>query len=374
MKKNYVILLPLFICVSLFGCAETKLLEEIGLTTLIGYDLGDEDNVETTAIVRQVSTELQSKVTIITATNATSEGTRSKISRRAAEKIVSGQLRSVLFGDELAKEGIGHYIDTLLKNPAISEGLLLALVEGESRPLLEFEYPDIDDIGEHIYNLLDQNIKNEQMISSTLHEVAHDYYALGKDIAIPIIKRDQELLELSGIALFNKDKKIGELSADDSFYVKLSRDDYHAGTYEMKIKGDDVPSSLFKDLPKEISLVFDPVKTQKDVKLINRTTPEFNLHISMQARLLEIKPTVNASDEKNAKELEKAINNSLSSEISRVIAYTQKVGSDVFGYGEFYRSSVRHSNLTEEKWHEMYKEMKVNVNVDFTLLRSGTFD
>ena len=256
----------------------------------------------------------------------------------------------------------------------MSGDVILAVVEGETRPLLEFQYPDIDDIGEHIYKLLEQNIKSEQVVSSTLHEVAHDYYSAGRDIALPIIKRDKELVEISGIALFKKDKMIGKLSVDDSFYVKLSRDDYHAGKYELKIKGDDLPSSLMKDPPDEISLVFDPIKTHKDVKLVNPTTPEFDLHLTVQATLLEIKPDINVGKAKNTEELEKAISKRLSSEISRVIAYCQKIDSDVFGYGEFYRSSVRHSKLTEEKWHELYKEMKVNVEVDFTLLRSGVFE
>ena len=161
---------------------------------------------------------------------------------------------------------------------------------------------------------------------------------------------------------------IGELSVEDSFYVKLSRDDYQNGTLEIKIKGDDFPSSLIKGTPEEFYLVFDPIKTDRDVKLVNSKTPEFDLHLKVQARLLEIKPNINAWDSKKVEELEKVIGKNLSSEISRVIAYCQKIDSDVFGYGEFYRSSVRHSKLTEEKWHEMYKEMKVNVDVDFTLL------
>ena len=119
----------------------------------------------------------------------------------------------------------------------MSGGVIMAVVEGQTKPLLEYQYPDIEDIGEHIYKLLEQNVKSEQVVSSTLHEVANDYYSMGRDIAMPIIKRDKELVEISGIALFKKDKMIGKLSIDDSFYVKLSRDDYHAGTLELKIKG-----------------------------------------------------------------------------------------------------------------------------------------
>ncbi|GEN83793.1 germination protein [Sporosarcina luteola] len=374
MKQFYFFVVLLVVSVGLGGCAETKILEEVGLTTLVGYDLAKEDGVESTAIIRQVGTELQSKVSIITAENATIQGTRAKVNRRAAEKLESGQLRGVLFGDEFAKKGIGHSIDTSLKNPAISEGMLLAVVEGDTKSLLEYEYPSIDEIGQHIHKLLDQNIKSEQVISSTLHEVSYDYYAVGRDIALPIIKRDEELVDISGIALFKKDKMVGTLLVDDSFYVKLSRDDYHNGTHELKVKGDELSSTLLKDPPDEISLVFDPIKTHRNLKLVDLKQPEFDMNISIQARILEIKDNINIGDAKSAEELEKAISKKLKSEISRVIAYCQEIGSDVFGYGEYYRSSVRNSELTEEKWREMYKEMKVNVNIDFTLIRSGVFE
>lgn len=64
----------------------------------------------------------------------------------------------------------------------------------------------------------------------------------------------------------------------------------------------------------------------------------------------------------------------LTKEIERVIAHSQEVESDIFGFGEKYRSSVRHSKLTKEKWHKMYKDMKVNVNVKFVILRDGVFE
>ena len=374
MKKVYISILLIVLVISLVGCTESKILERISLVTLIGYDFGKEEIVEATAVVRQVGTELESKVSIITAENETSGGTRAKVNLRATEKIMVGQLRGILLGSEFAEGGIGHYIDTLLKNTAISGGTLMAVVDGETRPLLEFEYPAIDDIGEHVYKLLKQNIKSEQVVSSTLHEVAHDYYSMGRDIAMPIIKKDEELIEISGIALFRKDKMVGEIPIEDGFYVKLSRDDYDAGILEIKIEGDDLTSSLAKDSSGEIHLIFDPIKTYRNVTLVDPETPEFDLYLNVQARLLEIKPSINTEESKNLEKLEKEIGKKLSSEISRVIADCQEIGSDVFGYGEFYRSSVRNSKLTDEKWHEMYKDMVVNVKVDFTLLRSGVFE
>ncbi|MGE6488899.1 Ger(x)C family spore germination protein [Paenisporosarcina sp. NPDC076898] len=374
MKKLKLSIIVLSVFFILIGCAEQKLLEQIGLTTLLGYDLNDEDKLSTTAVIRQVNPEFQSDVVIITAVNDTARGARAEINKKTSKKIMSGQMRVVLFGEELANNGIGHYIDTLLKNSDTSGSLFIALAEGETKSLLEYQYQDIDDIGTHIFKMLEQNIKSEQMISSNLHEVAHDYYSPGRDIAIPIIKREKEIVEISGVALFNKGKMVGKISSKDSFYVKLSRDLYESAMFETTIPKDSLPVSQTKDSQDRIPVVIDTIHTKKEVKLINPQTAEFDMNLTINGRLLEIEANMDLDNPQNVKRLEKEIGKSISQDLAKVLGYCQEVDSDVFGLGEYYRSSVRHSNITHEKWHEMYKEAKVNIKVDFTILRSGIFE
>jgi spore germination protein len=372
MKKLYILILFLFI--SLVGCTQSKVLDELGLTTLVGYDLGSEDGVTATAVILQVNPELQSNVEVISAEDQTSKGTSAKINRKNSQKIMFGQMRVSLYGEELSKEGIGHYIETLSRNPSMSSSIIMAVVDGQTKSLLGYQYQNIENIGEHIFKLLEQNVKYEHMIPSTLHEVSHDYYSAGTDISMPVIKRNDESVEISGVAIYKRDKMVGQLSAEDSFYVKLIRDNYDSGTFETLIKGDYLPSSLVNNPPDEIPVVLDTIKSKRDLKLTNPKTPEFDLHLTMEARLLEIMPDIDVGKQKNVAELEKAISKSLTSEVSRIIAYCQEVDSDIFGFGESYRSSVRKSKLTDDKWQELYREAKINVQIDFTLVRDGVFE
>lgn len=373
--KNYAFyLVYLFLLLNIAGCGEVKLLEKVGLTTLIGYDLGNANDITTTAIVRQVSSDFESKITILTAESETSQGTRIELNRISSKKIMAGQMRVVLFSEELAEQGISYYIETLMKNSEISGNVLLAVVEGQTQSLLEYEYDNIVDIGDHIYKQLEQNIKGEQMISSTLHEVGYDHYSIGKEIALPIVTRNKEQIEISGIALFKEGKMVGTVSAKDSFYVKLIRDNYNIGKLELSIDGENLPSSLNKNSTDKIDLVFDPIQTKKKVRLTSSSIPEFGLNISMKTRLMEIHPEFNVDNPDNSELLNKATAKKLEDEIVRVIGITQEAGSDVFGFGELYRSSVRYSDLTKNRWRALYKDMKVDVHADFTLLRDGVME
>jgi spore germination protein len=69
--------------------------------------------------------------------------------------------------------------------------------------------------------------------------------------------------------------------------------------------------------------------------------------------------------------IETEIEKSMKKDIEKLIAYCQSKNSDVLGLGDTYRSAVRHSNLTDEKWYKMYKNAKVNIKVDFSIIRTG---
>lgn len=374
MKNFRFFFLLLFLPSILTGCVETNILDRVGLVTLVGYDIGKEEEMSTTSAVREVNPEFQSNVEIVTTENSTSKGNRMKTNRKLSKKVVVGQMRVVLLGEELAKDGIHRYIDSLLENPSASNGLFMAVTEGEVAPLLEYEYKNIEDIGQHIFRLLEQNIEQENMISSTLHEVARDFYTVGEDIFMPIIKQEEELVEISGIAVFKDGKMVSKIPPKDSFYVRLIGDKFKSGTFETVLHNDEIPNDLMKNKPDEIPLAFDAITSKKELKLVNANTPEFDLKLKIKSRITEIYPDVNLGDSKTVAKLEKAISKNLTKEIERVIAYCQSMDSDIFAFGEKYRSSVRNSKLTKDKWHELYKEMKVNVDIEFVIIRSGIFE
>lgn len=374
MRKVKSLIFLLLILLSLTGCAEQKLLESMGLTILIGYDMGEKSSLLTTAVVRQVNPEFESNIEIISAENETSKGTRAIMNRKTSKKLVEGQLRVVLYGDELANQGINTTLNALTRDSDISSGIFMAVVEGEAKTFLEYSYKNIDDIGQHIYKLLEQNIEEELVMSTTLHEVSHDYHSIGEDISMPILSREGESITISGMALFNKGEMVGVLPATDSFYLKLVRDHYDSGTFETQISTEDFEGTLMDDSTGEFSVVLDTIKSKEKLELVNHEVPEFDLSIRLDARLLELNAEIDLGDPTNVVMIEKAISKSLSNEVSRVIQYCQDVNSDVFGLGQQYRSSVKNSNLTEDKWKEMYQQAKVNVQVDLKILRSGILD
>ncbi|SOC22623.1 spore germination protein [Ureibacillus xyleni] len=372
MKKTKPILILLICTLFVAGCTEQKILERISITTLLGYDLEEEDKVTTTLTVRQVSPDDKSSLETQSNTEETSNGTSIKVNLQTSKKIMAGQLRVLLFGKKLAQDSIEQTLHTTMMNSEISSSIYLAVADGTTKEIIEAQYENITDIGQHVFNLIDHNVEEQHSVSSTLHEVVRNNYSPFRDIAMPIIKKEGQIIKINGLAIFNKSKMVGELSSEDAFYVIMLRDKFKAGSVELSLPGNTLNHDRDQDDKLEVSI--DSIKSKRSINLTNPSTPEFDVTVDFGCRLIELHSNENTGRPEVTKKLEKAIGDKMESEISRIIKYTQEKNSDIFGFGDDYYASVRNSGLTEAKWHQMYPNMKVNVKVNIEIFRNGVFE
>ncbi|MFJ8234286.1 Ger(x)C family spore germination protein [Ureibacillus sp. NPDC094379] len=369
----------LFFCcmVLLNGCAEERILERISLPTLIGYDINEENTeITTTAVIRQVSPEFESRIEIQSTTAPTSKGTRIDANLKTSRKIMAGQLRVILLSEDLAKNGIEGSLHTTMMTSEISTSVYLGVVEGDTKALIEYQYPSIKDIGQHIFSLIDQNVEQRLTVSSTVHEVARDQYSPYKNTIIPILKREQDTIVIKDVGLFHKGKLVGKVTSKDVFYILLARKDVKQGSLELMLPKDGfhIDESTQEIKSDKLPIAIDSLKSKKSLKIVNPDTPEFDLTIKAQCRLLEIHRSIEISKMQDLKKIEEAVNKEIKKELERVIKYGQEVGSDVFGFGDYYFSHTRNPKIPEEEWDEQFKNMKVNINTDIRVLRNGVFE
>lgn len=373
MIKRQALLYYLCISIILYGCAEPKVLERVSLAILVGYDTEESDEVTATVALRSVNQELQSIVSVASNTEKTSKGTRIKASLDSTKKIVAGQLRIVLLGKELAESGITQALHTTKMNSEMSSGLYIAIVDGKTKPLLEKKYENISDIGQHIFYLLEHNIEEQFTLSSTLHETVRDSYSPYIDLALPLITQDEDDVHISGLAIFNDDKMVGKLVGSDPFYVILVRQKYKSGSVQLTIPG--APFKDFSnDIPDELALAIDSIFSNRKIELVNKDSPEFNIEVKVEGRVLEIDSSIQTEDFEVMKKLNREVEKEFKKEIDRIIKKTQELNSDIIGFGEVYKANVGRKNVDKNKWKELYPNIKVNVNVTVELLRNGVFD
>jgi spore germination protein len=371
MKKKGWFCLSLSILL-LGGCAEPKVLDRLGMITTVGYDLGKNGSILGTLVELKIDPNTPKDVVIVESQSLTIRGILNNANKKTSRRLTSGQLRVIIYGEDMLKQGKTKIAQTLTSDPIISDMTFLAMTDGKARDLLHLNLKHIPDIGIHIFRFMEQNTKAKMMPSSTMQEVLHNHSTVGKEPVLPIIsKNDHEGIVYSGVAIFKGAKLVGKINTEQSFYLSLINDKYKSGSKDVLIKSNSPKFKGGNERSHKTVAALDSIESRSDIKLINKDKLEFDFDIKLSARLLEITSSIDIGNPQNMKLIEKEIEKSMKKDIEELIAYCQSKNSDVFGLGDTYRSAVRHSNLTDEKWYKMYKNTKVNIKVDFTVIRTG---
>jgi spore germination protein len=375
MIKKRILAVYLLVFFNLTGCAEPQILEEIGLITTIGYDVGEKGLIKGTAVELKIEPDAKTDIKIVETQAYSVRGLNTSANKKTSKKLLAGQLRVIVLGKELVNQGILHISETLTKDPSISDLSYLSIVEGEARDLLNLKDPHIPDISIHLYRLIEQNTKDELMPSATLQEVLHRYYTEGRDPFMPILKKiDNKEVKFTGVGIFKDDRLVGEISTDQSFYLKLINDKYKSGSTDLIFMSESPKLRGRSRSEGKTVISLDTIHSNSDIKLLNKKNLEFDIKVKLNARLIDINSNIELTKSNNLKLFEKEVSKEMEKRVEKLLSYCQSKNSDVIGLGEVYRASVRNSKLTKKKWHEMYPNAKVNVKVDFNMMRSGIND
>ncbi|WP_139488882.1 Ger(x)C family spore germination protein [Brevibacillus dissolubilis] len=359
----------------LCACVRGVPIEKMGLIVAVGYDYLPNHKIMGTTTLYQIDPNAKEKVTVLSNTAYTSKGSRNKMNQESSVTLVSGQLRVALYDEKLARQGILNLVDTLARDKDIGSGVYINIAKGRALGILSHRYPEIGNIGTFLYNQNEQNITGEQIISSTLHDFLHDYYAPGQDPAVPCVTRVDNEVHLDEIALFQGDRMVTKIPSRSSFFLKLLRGRFHAGMIELAVDLDGLEAQQKrKGESKHTHSVIDNISSKTKIRLKGQNPPRFHIQVDMYARLQEITSEIELSKPEQVKKLEVQLAKSITNEIENLIRTIQKYNVDPAGFGQKYKASVRGSNLTKDKWRKMFPKAQFQTDVKLTLVRTGVTD
>ncbi|TFB22151.1 Ger(x)C family spore germination protein [Filobacillus milosensis] len=352
----------------LTGCLESNILEELGIVTIYGFDKAEKENtLRATTVLFQFNPDITDASQIITSEGHTFRELRNNANKKSGYKIVSGQLRTVLFGPELSKEGIFPYLDTLERDASISDMVFVAMsTQPTEEVLTASNYEQSPNIGTYIQRLIDTAVRDERLISNTLHEFTRKFFEVGHDPLVPIINNYQDKAQISGLAVFQNDKHVGEISLEETFYVRLISDKFNSGQVEMKL-----PLKVLQNYLEEyekvttdvVYVVLDQINNRADVELSNPEGLQFRVKLDIEGRIVELSERIDLSNKKALEAIEKEINNEVVENLQALIQKSKELNADFFGFGKTYVATKHGKKITEEQWRDMYKDIQVEIDV-----------
>ncbi|MEW6573409.1 MAG: Ger(x)C family spore germination protein [Bacillota bacterium] len=397
--QRILVLVLLITTVFAAGCWDLKQVEDLALITLIAVDTAPREEVK---VILQILNPrvLAGGAPAGGATPGASISAKpfrnyegvgptvlaaiSEVSHAVPERLFFAQSRGVLFGEKLAREGLGRAIDFFDRSVGIRKLAYVAVAKGELPEVIDIPNPHEVSPAERI-----------QGIMRNLEETSHFRYVnLGKFLGMldsegqdahcatvyTVKNPTQRLrpyrpgteglqpamtLKVSGTALFRGDKLVGFLGKHETRGLLWTQGEVQGGQI-------DVPCPTDKRRKVSLSII------RSEARIIPEITSDGRLKVTVEigeeSNLSETDCIqVDTGEVDVVRQIEKLQSEVIRQEVLSAVRKAQEYGSDPFGFGTaFHRRYPREWRVMKDTWREDYfPQVEVKAVVDAKIRRVG---
>lgn len=219
------IIFTLLVSLLLSACWDQRLLRDHSLVLSIGYDLAEENHIKSTVTFPKNTNEItdieQASGTDnsrLTATGSTVKDAEKNMDTHISQKFDRSKARVLVFGKELAEDGIFSTLDSVYRDLRGPLNANIAIYDGEAEDALHIkseQAPLVSDIYAELLESAEQaGITKNENVQMACPVMLAD----GKDVTLPYLSVDEDQNEatIQGLALFKNDKMTGTLNTKET--------------------------------------------------------------------------------------------------------------------------------------------------------------
>jgi len=393
MNQRFVLVFILFCASSILaGCWNRRELNDIAIAVALGFDKSGDQYAVSAQIVnpgevaaKKGGGDKGAPVVTYTEKGDTVFEALRKILTQSPRKIYLSHVRIVVFGEELAKEGIGKTLDFLSRDHEMRTDFFIAVAKGipAEKTLRLYTIPQEIIPANKLFKSIEA-ASNAWAVASkvTLDELIADIVSEGKHPVLTGVglagpKNNEETetkknverikpisnLYIRGMAVFKHDKLVGWLNEDESKGYNYTQGNVKSTVVEVAC-------------PKGGKLGVEVVRTKEKVKgkIGKYERPQIAIELRVEANVADVECDIDLSRNQSIYELEKRTEQEIKNVIEAAVQKAQeKYKVDIFGFGEvFYRSEPKAWKKMKKDWDEQFADLPVNVKVDVKIRRLGT--
>lgn len=371
-KYLLIIALILTILISFFSAYDVRGVEQLSYVIAIGIDKSDSEKEPfslTIQIAKPDSSESGgTKIKTETETidcNSFNLGI-SMLNLDNVNTLNLSHCTAIIISEDLAKEGIENFINTLANNIEIRPTCNILISEDKASDFLD-KASSIDDISSKFYNSFINSARTTSYVTTC--ELSDFYSSLNYDIKEPValysfIKDDT--IESLGLAVFKDYKMVGRLSGLDTICYNILTNNFEQATIEVYN-----PQNSTRPLAVNIKKMNN---TKIKVKVENNI-PKIECNVSVSSKVLSANKNYDFSKEENLKEIEAEINKFLENAIYNFLSKTtQEYDSDIIGFeGYFKRNYLTQNMIDKHDWQKIYKNSEFSIKSQNQLVSGFLF-
>lgn len=221
MLKNIVLTGIMLLLLLLCGCWDSRDLEDLSFPLAAAYDLhhpGSADLsdppaksgnnvVDLTTLLPNLSPQTKSPVQVETLSGVTIADIRQRRGLTDTDTYVTGMNRTIIVGEDLARQGLNSYMDAVLRGTTITGTMYFAVAVGRGEDILKTPIKSETNMGTYLMGLFN-GIQNRTFIPVTTLGQFFINQSTGKNPVAPILQRIGDRVIISGVAIFKKDRMV----------------------------------------------------------------------------------------------------------------------------------------------------------------------
>ena len=287
------------------------------------------------------------------------------LQQRLQDELFLGHTRVLVISEDLAREGLSRYMNFFRNNPEFRRLSYLLISENKAEDLLN-TFPKTANLQAiYLMNLIEDEIQRQTMPDLPFIEIAIRDVTSGVDPIAVLISSDKETgnIKYSGLAVFRGDRMVGKLDVEETWsYLQLA---------EGKLSGLQVVRDVESEIGR-LSIVFKDLKRKMRLVLTEKGNFKFECKLSFEGIIFSQEVPAVYTKEIYLDQLENRVSTEVKREIETVFyKVQQKYNADIFGFGELVKAYMPEEWKRIEDWHEEFKKVELELDVETIIRRSG---
>jgi spore germination protein len=356
----------LIIVILLTGCMETRIIDDLALINAVGYDVTDNEKnpLKLTVTFPIITKDGKYDRKTIGVEGKSSKEAREKVRLKTNLKLESGQVRVSLYGQELAKQGLLPYLQSLARDPSIGTRAKLALAEEKASDVLLLQIKNEGQNATYLEQFLTKLNRENLRTNYNIYQFLRDYYDDGIDPILPVFKVEKNNIAYNGIGLFHEDKLVDILKPSEARYLFLFREEMKQGTFVEQIDvGEEEQASIM--------LNYELKEHKVDVQSISKNLKKASISIELIGDVIEYTGKEEISDPKIQNKIENIISKKINHEGKELILKLQKLQVDALGINRFVRNKMNYNDWKALDKYQSYQDMNINIDAKVILNSAG---
>lgn len=335
-------------------------LEDIDIPIGIGLDCADDNNFRINAEVYSVEGEKTIASILHFGEGPNFTRTREDRQSKSNQIIVIALSRVVLIDEELARKGIHPFFNVLFTDVNVNDKSLVAVAKQKCKDIFTMKMEGSNVPSSFIEDLLLVN-KTQNFLKDNFKLL--DMYVReegeGKNIVVPYIEKKGNNIEITGMAIFNKDTLVNIIDLKESKIMNILRENNASGLLNIQFSRDKFIDFHCKNKRKVIC------------KKINDDKYEFTIDILLEGGILNNNALYNFNDDINVSEgYKQMLKKSVEDECNNFISKMQnEYKMDLLQLGAV--AAAKYGRGTGKDWNKVICDSKINVDVNIKINSLG---